>query len=249
MRTAKLRTLGAAGLAAEDAGRLAKASGSGLEVAYAIAMVNDARTRDTGRHLGAVYAQLIGRYKQCWDNVWSYPKRIATGKISADAPKPGAPRFKKRRDAMPLTRQWVDHWTWIERDGKSHINIDALLPQRVASGQELRVEVHRPLPDFSGMRPAPSGTSGPLVKEIKLKRLAARWELTVTVTVEDADYYRDYPATGAACGIDPGRSTAATIANADGTEGRKLIARQAIDARATPPGNPAAAHRPAAPAQ
>ncbi len=41
---------------AHDAKKLEKAKGSGLEVTFAIAVVTDIRTRDTGGHLGAVYA-------------------------------------------------------------------------------------------------------------------------------------------------------------------------------------------------
>jgi hypothetical protein len=127
----------AAALAAQDAERVAQTERSGLEVAYAVAVVTDIRTRDTGAHLGAVFAQLVGRFRQCWENVWSYPRRVATGKVSPHAPRPGEPRFKRRRDPVPITRQWQADWAWIERDGKSYVNIDAFLPRRVDSGAEL----------------------------------------------------------------------------------------------------------------
>ena len=188
---------------AADAAKLAKATGTGLEVEYAIAVVSDIRTRTTGSHLGAVYAQLVARYRRTWQEVWRTAK-------TPDGRRCGPPRFKKRRDPMPITRQWQSDWAWIERERKQYVNVGAFLPQRVVNGKDLEVEVHRPLPRSAK------------VKELKLKRLSARWELTLTIEVADADYYKDYPVTGKVCGIDPGRQTAATVATIDGSETHKL---------------------------
>jgi transposase len=187
---------------AADAGKLAKATGSGLEVAFAIAVVSDIRTRDTGGHLGAVYAQLVARYRRTWQQAWRTAKTLDGRR--------GPPRFKKRRDAMPITRQWQQDGCWIERDGKRYVNVGAFLPQRVVEGAELEVEVHRPLPPSTK------------IKELKLKRLAARWELTLAVEVDAADYYQARASTGKVCGIDPGRKAAATVASINGSESRVL---------------------------
>jgi putative transposase len=193
----------AAAMRVADAGMLAKATGTGLEVAFAIAVVSDVRTRTTGGHLDAVYAQLVARYRRTWQEVWRTAK-------TPDGHRCGPPRFKKRRDPMPITRQWQQDWMWIERDGKQYVNVGVFLPQRVVNGEELEVEVHRPLPRSAK------------VKELKLKRLAARWELTLAVEVDASDYYQERATTGKVCGIDPGRKTAATVASSDGAESRVL---------------------------
>ena len=190
-------------LRAFDAAQLEKTKGAGLEVAFAIAVVTDIRGRDTGRHLGAVFAQLVNRFRRTWQEVWR------TAKVP-DARRCGPPRFKTRRDPMPLTRQWQRDWDWIERNGKRYIDIGAFLPLRVHGHTELQVEVDRDLPGSAR------------IKELKLKHLSARWELTLAIEVEDADYFQDQPVTGKICGIDPGCKTAATVANLDGTESRKL---------------------------
>ena len=211
LRAAKLNALAsefgnpeaaAEALRAFDAAKLEKAKGSGLEVAFAIAVVTDIRSRDTGSHLGAVFAQLIARFRRTWQEVWR------TAKVP-DERRCGPPRFKKRRDPMPITRQWQQEWVWIERDGKWFVDIGAFLPRRIDSS-ELEVVVDRELP------------ASAKVKELKIKHLSARWEVTLAIEVDDADYFQDRPVTGKVCGVDPGRKTAATVANVDGSESRKL---------------------------
>jgi transposase len=197
---------GAAALAALDHERIGKASKSGLEVEYAIARVTDLRQGDTGSHLGAAFAQVVGRFRKAWQACWN-------NKPDSER-RSGPPRFRRFGETMPITRQWQSDWAWIDDNNKQYVNISALLPHRVqclpAERSCVEVVVHRPLP------------ASAKVKELKIKRHANRWELTLAIEVSDSDYYHDDSVTGTTCGIDPGRATAATMSSLDGTRSHKL---------------------------
>jgi hypothetical protein len=201
-RVEKLRELISGGLSQDQAVRAANQAAlektwqrrrSGLAVAYAREAVDRKRKAMLDGALGAAWVRLVGKFQDSWEACWKQLR--------------GAPR--KTRDANWICAGVQNGIRIGERNRANENYIDlstVLLPRFRGNAAISRVKFiqHRPLPRDAR------------VKDLKVirtsNRRGAQWYVVLAL---ETDGQIDFPATGLACGIDPGLKTAATLAGED----------------------------------
>ena len=171
-----------------------KRSGSGLSVEYAAAVTDAAKQSMVGSVLGSAWAKLTcdkGKLAVAWKACWEGIR--------------GAPRKNKDHSHGWLARQIQGSNPIVNAQpgeyGDNLVELGAFMPG--LSAQQVRFLHHRPLPD------------GDII-ELKVIRDRSDWHVIFTVA---AEVPKDYPATGRACGIDPGMTTPVTIVGDDMVSG------------------------------
>lgn len=253
MRAAKLNALIASGSSEADAAkalnreRTASAwrkSKSGLAVEYAIAKAEQGKQSMLGDSWGSAWAKLNDKYRKAWKAVWDGVRERPRRGSPLDATWIERQVLKGRAPILHQKPQGVFMENYIDLKSVLPPRFQDL-PERIRNGlsstltakngiarqQELdrlrsefrkltsvRFIQHRPFPERA------------VIKDFKITRssirLGSTWHIIFAVDVPDDDIKKDYPSTGLACGIDPGRKTALTVYGEDmqspGTSGEEF---------------------------
>jgi transposase len=167
---------------------------SGLGVAYAKEAVDRKRKGMLDGAMGGAWVRLTSKFEDAWKACWKQQR--------------GAPR--KTRDARWICVGILKNSIRIgerNRANENYIDLSAVLLPRFrgnAAISQVKFLQHRPLPRDA------------TVKDLKVirtsNRRGAEWYIVLAI---ETDGQIEFPATGLACGVDPGLKTAATLAGED----------------------------------
>lgn len=172
---------------------------SGLDVEYAVERTDRARPP---RLWGGLFYRLVEKYRLAWQACWDGTRK---------PPRKGTPGDATWLCAQILGgRNPVKHTVPVNALGDNWVDLGVFFPPRMRSDQDLtavRFIHHRPFP------------LGSKLKDVKVTRASVRpgsaWHVVFAVEMPLSSGEKPYPATGFACGIDPGRKVPVTLAGED----------------------------------